>query len=72
MDAITFSFSDTIAGYVLSYDKETDSFRIKTSDGREFTAKFAPNSYAWTSQYYVPPSAKLLRNAEARLRRGPN
>jgi mannose/cellobiose epimerase-like protein (N-acyl-D-glucosamine 2-epimerase family) len=55
MDAIAFSFSDTIAGYVVSYGKETDSFRIKTSDGREFTVKFGPNTYAWIANNLNEP-----------------
>ena len=44
MDAINFSFSDTIAGYVVGYNKEIDTFRIRTSDDREFSVKFRPNS----------------------------
>jgi mannose/cellobiose epimerase-like protein (N-acyl-D-glucosamine 2-epimerase family) len=47
MDAINFSFSDSIAGYVLQSDKDSDSFSIKTSDDRVFAVKFGPNSYAW-------------------------
>jgi hypothetical protein len=47
MDVINFSFSDTIAGYVVGYNKDVDSFGIRTSDDREFTVKFGPNSYAW-------------------------
>jgi mannose/cellobiose epimerase-like protein (N-acyl-D-glucosamine 2-epimerase family) len=55
MDAINFSFSDTIAGYVSKYEKDTDSFSIKTSDEREFTVKFAPNSYAWIANNLNEP-----------------
>ena len=35
-DAMAFSFSDTIAGYVKRYDRNADSFTMETSDGREF------------------------------------
>ncbi len=40
-----FSFSDTIAGYVQSFNANTDSFEMETSDGRPFTVKLAPNTY---------------------------
>jgi len=55
MDTINFSFSDTIAGYVVSYGKETDTFRLRTSDGREFSVKFGPNSYAWIANNLNEP-----------------
>jgi mannose/cellobiose epimerase-like protein (N-acyl-D-glucosamine 2-epimerase family) len=47
MNHMRFSFSDTIAGYVTSYDKGTDTFNLKTSDGREFQVKFASGTYGW-------------------------
>ena len=43
---VDFTFSDTIAGYVTGYDDETDSFGLRTSDGREFQAYFTKNTYA--------------------------
>ncbi len=55
MDAINFSFSDTIAGYVVDFDKESDSFRIRTSDDRQFTVKFGANSYAWIANNLKEP-----------------
>ncbi len=55
MDAINFSFSDTIAGYVVDYNKETDSFRIRTSDEREFNVKFGANAYAWIANNLKEP-----------------
>jgi mannose/cellobiose epimerase-like protein (N-acyl-D-glucosamine 2-epimerase family) len=42
-----FSFSDTIAGYVTGYDRDKDSFGLKTTDGRDFQVKFASNTYGW-------------------------
>ena len=36
MDQLTFTTSDMIAGYITSYDPATDSFGLKTTDGREF------------------------------------
>src|SRR5271157_6269688 len=55
MDQINFSFSDSIAGYIAGYDKDADSFRIKTSDNREFTVTFAANTYAWIANNLNEP-----------------
>ena len=43
---IDFTFSDTIAGYVTSFDEDEDAFGLKTSDGREFRAHLTANTYA--------------------------
>ena len=43
---VEFTFSDLIAGYVTSFDAETDIFGLKTTDGREFKARLSPISYA--------------------------
>src|SRR5258706_12311583 len=50
---INFTFSDTIAGYVVSYDQANDTYKLKTSDDREFTIRLKGNTYAM-----------LLRNLE--------
>lgn len=44
--SIDFSFSDLIAGYVTQGISEDGVFELKTSDGREFTAKLSPMAYA--------------------------
>ncbi|MDG4552804.1 MAG: N-acyl-D-glucosamine 2-epimerase [Candidatus Competibacter sp.] len=46
MNNIDFTFSDLIAGYVTSHDQASDSFGLKTSDGREYTVHIAVNCYA--------------------------
>jgi hypothetical protein len=46
MDHLTFTVSDMVAGYVTSYDPAADSFGLKTTDGREFTAFLTPTAYA--------------------------
>lgn len=46
MKNIGFSFSDTIAGYVLRADSTTGDFVLKTSDGREFAVAMGPTAYA--------------------------
>lgn len=55
MDKINFSFSDSIAGYLVDYDKDVDTFRISTSDKREFTVKFSPKTYAWIANNLNEP-----------------
>jgi mannose/cellobiose epimerase-like protein (N-acyl-D-glucosamine 2-epimerase family) len=47
MNDINFSFSDTISGYVTDYNKDTDIFILKTSDGREYSTSFSANAYGW-------------------------
>src|SRR2546430_960054 len=43
---IDFTFSDTIAGYVSSYDSGAAYFTLRTSDDREFAVYLTPNTYA--------------------------
>ena len=53
MNLIDFEFSDTIAGYVISYNSTDDSFTICTSDNREYKVKLCDTTYA-----------RLLRNLD--------
>jgi mannose/cellobiose epimerase-like protein (N-acyl-D-glucosamine 2-epimerase family) len=46
MNALDFSFSDLIAGYVTKYDSATDKLTLKTSDGREYIIGITPTTYA--------------------------
>ncbi len=46
MNEIKFEFSDTIGGYVTSYDPVKKIFGLRTSDGREFQARITPITYA--------------------------
>jgi hypothetical protein len=50
MNHLDFSFSDLISGYVKSYDKETKTIKLSTSDGREYTAELTANTYAKQTQ----------------------
>ncbi|MGP3684770.1 AGE family epimerase/isomerase [Streptomyces sp. IBSNAI002] len=52
-DAVSFSFSDTIAGYVERFDSASRLLRLKTSDGRGFDVSLAGG-----------PSAELVRNLD--------
>ncbi len=47
MNKMNFTFSDTLAGYVQSFDRKADTFLLKTSDGRDFTVKLKSNTYGW-------------------------
>lgn len=46
MDRMRFTFSDTIAGYVTSFDPVKQTFGLKTTDGREFPVKLTSLTYA--------------------------
>jgi mannose/cellobiose epimerase-like protein (N-acyl-D-glucosamine 2-epimerase family) len=46
VDSTGFTFSDTVAGYVTSLDRERGVYQVKTSDGRPFTVKMRTNTYA--------------------------
>lgn len=52
-DAVSFSFSDTIAGYVTRFDSGSRVLGLKTSDGRAFDVSLAGD-----------PSAELVRNLD--------
>jgi mannose/cellobiose epimerase-like protein (N-acyl-D-glucosamine 2-epimerase family) len=43
---IDFTFSDLIAGYVRSFDKDAEQFVVATSEGREYTIRLTPTTFA--------------------------
>jgi mannose/cellobiose epimerase-like protein (N-acyl-D-glucosamine 2-epimerase family) len=43
---INFTFSDTVAGYVTQFNKEADTYGIKTGDGATHDIKLKSNTYA--------------------------
>ena len=49
MNSIDYTFSDTIAGYVVVFDKDSDSFTIETTDKRQYTVKLKSNTYGWVA-----------------------
>ena len=55
MGTVGFSFSDTIAGYVVSFDKSADTFELKRSDGQIAKIKFAAGTYAWIANNLGQP-----------------
>jgi mannose/cellobiose epimerase-like protein (N-acyl-D-glucosamine 2-epimerase family)/anti-anti-sigma regulatory factor len=46
MNEITWTFSDTIAGYVTTVDAKARKFGLKTTDDREFEVALTPATYA--------------------------
>jgi mannose/cellobiose epimerase-like protein (N-acyl-D-glucosamine 2-epimerase family) len=46
VNALTSAFSDTIAGYLSTYDRVKDAYSVKTSDGRTFEIHLKGNTYA--------------------------
>ena len=55
MNNMNFTFSDTLAGYVQNYDKKTDIFTLKTSDGRDYSVKLKSNTYGWIANNLEEP-----------------
>ena len=55
MNEINFTFSDTVAGYVSSYDRESDTFGLRTSGGREYNLKLKSNTYGWIANNLEEP-----------------
>ncbi|MEJ7651964.1 MAG: N-acyl-D-glucosamine 2-epimerase, partial [Chloroflexia bacterium] len=46
MDNMQFAFSDTVAGYVTQFNSRTDTFGLRTSDGRMFDIALTNTTYA--------------------------
>ncbi|MEM6431404.1 MAG: AGE family epimerase/isomerase [Deinococcota bacterium] len=46
LENINFTFSDTIAGYVTDFDKDTGVYQVKTSGGEIFSLRLKDNTYA--------------------------
>ena len=46
MNRMDFTFSDLIAGYVTKFDSASDTFGLRTSDGREFSVKIGAAAFA--------------------------
>jgi mannose/cellobiose epimerase-like protein (N-acyl-D-glucosamine 2-epimerase family) len=46
MNAIDFTFSDLVAGYVTSFDAAEDRFSMKTSDGRDYVVGLTETTFA--------------------------
>ena len=55
MERMSFSFSDTIAGYITHFNRTEKSFGIKTSDGREFKAYLTPTAWGRIAQNLGEP-----------------
>ena len=68
---IDFPFSDLIAGYVTHFDRDRDTFKIETSDGRDFQAALSPMTYAKLLQNLdqpYPDATEVMRSLLAQER----
>ena len=45
-NALAFTFSDLVAGYITNYDPATDQVELRTSDGRPFVARLTATTVA--------------------------
>ncbi len=45
-NTVSFTFSDTVAGYVSRFDEKTDTLVLATTDGRSFQVHIKGNTYA--------------------------
>jgi len=45
-NALPSTFSDTVAGYVLAFDRDADRFTVRTSGGVEYTVQLKASTYA--------------------------
>ncbi|MGH8906550.1 MAG: AGE family epimerase/isomerase [Egibacteraceae bacterium] len=50
-----FTFSDTIAGYVTSFETDDDSFGLRVADGREFRCHLTPITFAQVARNLGEP-----------------
>jgi len=55
VNKLNFTFSDTLAGYVQTYNQEKDLIALKTSDGREYNLKLKSNTYGWIANNLEEP-----------------
>lgn len=55
MNQMNFTFSDTLAGYVQSYSKETEIVSLKTPDNRDYSVKLKSNTYGWIANNLDEP-----------------
>jgi mannose/cellobiose epimerase-like protein (N-acyl-D-glucosamine 2-epimerase family) len=69
-NTLNFTFSDTIAGYVTSFDVNTRTFVLKTTDGREFTVTLKPQTYAYLMRNLGEPYLDATGQIDAMLEEG--
>jgi mannose/cellobiose epimerase-like protein (N-acyl-D-glucosamine 2-epimerase family) len=55
VSGVDFAFSDTIAGYVTGFDRESGRFGLRSSDGREFTVGLTETTSAELARNLAEP-----------------
>ena len=70
MAAIDFTVSDTIAGYVTQFNRDADTYSVKTSDGRPWEIRLRGHTYAQIMRNLDDPyfdcTAQMREHARAR------
>lgn len=68
MRQLKFTFSDSIAGYVTKFNRVDRSFKVKTSEGQEYTLFITPMTYARVTQNldegYIDATGRLAEFLE--------
>lgn len=70
MNQMNFTFSDTIAGYVVSSDAKARTFVLKTPDGRDFDIQLAGAAYGELIRNLGEPFQSLDSSLEDALQAG--
>ncbi len=70
VNQLNFTFSDTIAGYVTTFDANARTFGLKTTDGREFTVTLKAQTYAYLMRNLGEPYLDATGQIEAMLEEG--
>src|SRR5215472_15887776 len=65
MDKPSWTFSDTIAGYVSSCERDEKTFGLRTNDDREFQVKLTDATYAELVQNLDEPFQDLRGRLES-------
>ncbi len=67
VNAINFPHSDTVAGYVTTFDPATDMFGLRTSAGQVFQVRLKSNTYAKLCRNLGDPYADCTRQIREML-----
>lgn len=70
VNSISFTFSDTIAGYVTDFDVDSRVFGLRTTDGRQFTVKLKGNTYAYLMRNLGEPYLDATGSVHSMLTEG--
>lgn len=70
MNKMHFTFSDLLSGFVKSFNRDTDTFIVRTSDDREFEVKLTSTTYAEMVRNLNEPYVDCTGNLKDMLEKG--